>query len=209
MSFDIDVRRQLGRREIAARIVTDARVVAVVGSSGAGKTSLLNMVAGLLRPDAGHVRLDGDTLFDAGGADVPPEQRRIGYVFQEHRLFPHRRVGWNLDYGARLRIAEERWITRDETVDLLGIGHLLDRWPRNLSGGEAQRVAIGRALLSAPRALLLDEPLAALDPARRDGILTVLEQIRDTLALPMIYVSHDRADVARLAGHVVEMGGGE
>jgi len=208
MSFDIDVRRRLGERDIAVRIATDARLVAVVGPSGAGKTSLLNMVAGLLRPDAGYVRVGGETLFE-GGVDVPPERRRIGYVFQDSRLFPHRRVRWNLLYGHRLIPLAQRWMTPEEAIDLLGIGQLLDRWPRTLSGGEAQRVAIGRALLSGPRALLLDEPLGALDPARRDGILTVIEQIRDTLALPMLYVSHDRSEVDRLAGHVVEMGGGE
>ena len=165
------------------------------------------MVAGLLPPDAGHVRVDDDTLFDAAtGIDLPPERRRLGLVFQDARLFPHRRVRANLLYGFRLADPQARWLGFDEAVAFLGLGELLDRWPRSLSGGEAQRVAIGRALLSGARALLMDEPLASLDRPRREEILCVVEHVRDTLRLPILYVTHDAAEAARLATRTVEIG---
>lgn len=204
MSFDIAVRRRLGDRDIAAQFHSDARLTALFGPSGAGKTSLLNMVAGLLRPDAGHIAIDGETLFDAAAdVDIAPERRRAGYIFQDGRLFPHRRVRWNLLYGQRLAQAEHRWIDLAEVVDFLGLHALLDRWPATLSGGEAQRVAIGRALLSGPRFLLMDEPLSSLDAARREEIMRVIERVRDTLAIPILYVSHDRGEVERLAGRII------
>ncbi len=207
MSFDIDVAVTLGRRAIAARIVAGAGITVLHGGSGAGKTSVLNMVAGLLTPDRGHVRVGDVTLFEgAARVDLPPERRRLGYVFQDARLFPHRRVRANLLYGHRLAPVEQRWLAVDETIALLGIGHLLDRWPRTLSGGEAQRVAIGRALFSGARALLMDEPLAALDPERRGEILTLIERIRDTLGLPILYVTHDVDEASRLATTRIEIG---
>jgi molybdate transport system ATP-binding protein len=203
MSFDVDVRRRMGPDvEVAVRFVSDAGLTALFGPSGAGKTSVLGMVAGLLRPDAGHVRVGGETLF-GGSVDVPADRRAVGYVFQDARLFPHYRVRGNLLYGARR--AGGRGMTLDAVVDFLGIAHLLDRWPRTLSGGEAQRVAIGRALLSGPRFLLMDEPLASLDQARRREIMALIERVRDELGLPILYVSHDRGEVERLAGRVVEM----
>ena len=180
-------------------------LTALFGPSGVGKTSLLNMVAGLLRPDRGHIRIGGRTLFD-GATDLPPEARRVGYVFQDGRLFPHRRVKANLLYGWRLADPANRWMTLDEAADFLGIGHLLGRWPQSLSGGEAQRVAIGRALLAAPQILLMDEPLSSLDAARRGDIMTVIERIRDELKVPILYVSHDRAEVERLATQIVAVG---
>jgi molybdate transport system ATP-binding protein len=153
-----------------------------------------------MTPDEGRIAVDGQMLFDsASGINLPPEQRRIGYVFQDARLFPHKRVRANLLYGHELVPADQRWMGLDEAVSFLGIGHLLDRWPSTLSGGEAQRVAIGRALLSGPRFLLMDEPLASLDAKRRDEIMTVIERIRDEMALPILYVSHDRSEVERLA----------
>ena len=161
------------------------------------------MVAGLLRPDRGRIAVDGVLLFDdATGLSLAPEQRRAGYVFQDGRLFPHKRVRDNLLYGWRLAPPESRWMTLDQAIDFLGIAHLLDRWPRSLSGGEAQRVAIGRALLSGPRFLLMDEPLSSLDAARREEILLVIERVRDELKLPILYVSHDRAEVERLASTI-------
>jgi len=206
MSFDIDVERRLGDRRIGARFTAGAGLTALYGPSGAGKTSILNMVAGLLQPDRGHIRIGDRTLF-GDGVDVPPEARRIGYVFQDGRLFPHRRVRANLLYGHQLADPEDRWMALDEAVEFLGIGHLLDRWPHSLSGGEAQRVAIGRALLRAPQCLLMDEPLSSLDAARREDIMTVIERIRDTLKLPILYVSHDRAEVDRLATEVIALDG--
>ena len=204
MSFDVDVEAQLGEARVATRFSSNAGLTALIGPSGAGKTSILNMVAGLLKPARGRIAVDGETLFDAEqGIDIAPERRRAGYVFQEARLFPHKRVGANLLYGHRLAPPEQRWISLDEVTGFLGIGQLLDRWPATLSGGEARRVAIGRALLSGPRFLLLDEPLSSLDGARREEIMAVIERIRDELRLPILYVTHEAAEVERLAGERV------
>ena len=205
MAIDIDVERRFGASVIGAQFTAEAGLTALFGPSGVGKTSLLNMVAGLLRPDRGHIHIGGRTLFD-GATDLPPEARRVGYVFQDGRLFPHRRVKANLLYGWRLADPANRWMTLDEAADFLGIGHLLGRWPQSLSGGEAQRVAIGRALLAGPQILLMDEPLSSLDAARRGDIMTVIERIRDELKVPILYVSHDRAEVDRLATQIVEVG---
>jgi molybdate transport system ATP-binding protein len=205
MASEIDVERRFGASVIGAQFTAEAGLTALFGPSGVGKTSLLNMVAGLLRPDRGHIRIGGRTLFD-DATDLPPEARRVGYVFQDGRLFPHRRVKANLLYGWRLADPANRWMTLDEAADFLGIGHLLGRWPQGLSGGEAQRVAIGRALLAAPQILLMDEPLSSLDAARRGDIMTVIERIRDELKVPILYVSHDRAEVDRLATQIVEVG---
>lgn len=206
MSFDIRIERRLGDRVIATKFASEGGITALFGPSGAGKTSILNMVAGLLRPDAGAISIGGVTLFDAArGIDAPARQRRAGYVFQDGRLFPHQRVRDNLLYGWNLAAPADRWMDPDEAIRFLGVGHLLDRWPRTLSGGEAQRVAIGRALLSAPRFLLMDEPLASLDQPRREEIMSVIERLRDDLKLPILYVSHDREEVERLATTIVPM----
>ena len=205
MSFDVDVMRRVGETHVSASF-SGSGLVVLFGPSGAGKTSVLNMVAGLLTPERGHVRIGTETLFDAAAANVPPERRRLGYVFQDSRLFPHLRVRENLLYGHRLARPEDRWMDYDDTVRLLDIAHLLDRWPKGLSGGEARRVAIGRALLSGPRALLLDEPLSFLDRARREEVLHVIERIRDTLKLPILYVTHDEREVERLATQIIEIG---
>jgi molybdate transport system ATP-binding protein len=199
MAFDLDVTRRLGDAEIALRLEASEGLTILFGPSGAGKTSVLNMVAGLLRPDRGHIRVGGLTLYGEG-IDLPPERRRAGYVFQEPRLFPHLRVAANLRYGAG------RDTAIDPIVDLLGIAHLLDRWPRTLSGGEAKRVAIGRALLSDPAFLLLDEPTASLDRARAAEVERAILDIRDRLKLPILMVTHDRAEAERLAARVVEIG---
>ncbi len=198
MAFDLDLTKRLGDAEVALRLEADAGLTVLFGASGVGKTSVLNMVAGLIRPDQGHVRVDGKTLFD-GVIDVPPERRRAGYVFQEPRLFPHMRVADNLRYAG----AREAMV--DVAAELLDIGDLLDRWPRTLSGGEAKRVAIGRALLSEPAFLLLDEPTASLDRARADEVERAIRDVRDELQLPILMVTHDRAEAERLATQVVEM----
>ena len=206
MSFEIDVSRRLGDATVRLSLRAAAGLTALFGPSGAGKTSVLNMVAGLLRPDAGRIAVADAVLFDdAASIDLPPERRHAGYVFQEGRLFPHQRVRANLRYGERLADPARRWIGFDEVVAFLGIERLLERWPRTLSGGEAQRVAIGRALLAAPRFLLMDEPLSSLDAARREEIITVIERVRDELKLPILYVSHDRAEVERLATTIVAL----
>ncbi|MGH8218775.1 MAG: molybdenum ABC transporter ATP-binding protein [Steroidobacteraceae bacterium] len=179
-------------------------VIALFGPSGCGKTTAVHAISGLLRPDAGIVRIGDATLFDSmRGIDVPAERRRIGYVFQDARLFPHLDVLRNLRYGAKRTLGEGPRIDFDEVVELLGLRPLLGRRPRRLSGGERQRVALGRALLCRPRLLLLDEPLASLDVARRAELLPYLERLRDRLSVPMIYVSHQFEEVLRLATHVV------
>jgi molybdate transport system ATP-binding protein len=205
VAIDIDVEKRLGERTIAARFAAGPGLTALFGPSGAGKTSILNMVAGLLRPDRGHIRVGERSLFGPD-VDLAPEARRVGYVFQDGRLFPHRRVRANLLYGHDLARPAHRWMGFDEAMAFLGIGHLLERWPQSLSGGEAQRVAIGRALLAGPELLLMDEPLASLDAARRDEIMAVIERIRDELRVPILYVSHDRAEVERLATEIVPIG---
>lgn len=207
MSFEIRARRRIGERTIAVDFAGDGGLTALFGPSGAGKTSVLNMVAGLLRPDEGRIAVAGHVLFDsARGIDLPVQKRRAGYVFQDGRLFPHLRVRDNLLYGWKLAAPDHRWMAPEEVTSFLGIGHLLSRWPRTLSGGEAQRVAIGRALLGGPRFLLMDEPLSSLDLARREEIMGVIERLRDELKLPILYVSHDRAEVERLAASIVPLG---
>ncbi len=181
-----------------------AGVIAVFGRSGAGKTTLVNMLAGLLRPDSGRIAVGGRTLFDsASGVDVPPERRRLGYVFQEGRLFPHLTVRGNLGYGLKRAPPDERRINLEHIVDLLGLEALLARRPHDLSGGEKQRVALGRALLANPRLLLMDEPLAALDQQRKAEVLPFIEQLRDDLGIPIVYVSHAMEEVIRLADTLV------
>jgi len=179
-------------------------VTTLFGASGSGKSTLLSVVAGLLRPGQGRVALDGQALLDtAAGLDVPAERRRCGVVFQEARLLPHLSVESNLRYGLRRAPRDAAGPGFAEVVDLLGIAALLRRRPRALSGGERQRVALGRALLSRPRLLLMDEPLAALDVPRKAEVLPFLERLRDLARLPILYVTHDLAEVDRLADTLV------
>ena len=204
MSFEIDIVIDRGGKRISGDFKAPAGLTALFGPSGAGKTSVLDAVAGLLRPERGRIAVAGRVLFDsAKGVDLPPEARACGYVFQDGRLFPHRNVLDNLLFGWRLAPVDRRWMALEEATAFLGIGALLKRMPRTLSGGEAQRVAIGRALLSGPRFLLMDEPLSSLDHARRDEIMAVIERIRDELRLPILYVSHDPAEVERLADQTI------
>jgi molybdate transport system ATP-binding protein len=199
----VDVTRQLGEFALSACFTSEGRVTGLFGASGAGKTSLINMIAGLLRPDRGIIALDGETLDDTDArVHVPPYRRRIGYVFQDARLFPHLDVAQNLDYGRRMNHLAEDPAQRRRVTDLLDIGHLLDRRPGKLSGGERQRVALGRALLSKPRLLLLDEPLGSLDEGRKVEILPYLIRLRDE-GIPMVYVSHDAAELRQLATQIV------
>jgi molybdate transport system ATP-binding protein len=212
----VDVEKQLGALKLNVRFEAAHGATALFGPSGAGKTSVVNMIAGLLTPDRGSIVIDDTVLFDAArGINVPPHLRRIGYVFQEGRLFPHLSVRQNLDYGRRMSGRPREASEFERIVALLDIGRLLDRHPRMLSGGERQRVAVGRALLMGPRLLLLDEPLASLDVAHKREILPYLVRLRDDAGIPMVYVSHTAAEVRRIAttvvrldvGHVVAAGG--
>jgi molybdate transport system ATP-binding protein len=209
MSLVVDIRHRLGDFSLEAAFSSDGGVTALFGRSGSGKTSLIRIIAGLTRPADGRVQLDGDVLVDtAARRFVAPHRRRFGYVFQEARLFPHLTVRRNLDYGRWFAPKGARAENPARIIDLLGIGSLLDRQPAHLSGGEKQRVAIGRALLSSPRLLLMDEPLAALDDEHKAEILPYLERLRDEVGIPIVYVSHSVAEVARLADTVVLMAAG-
>ncbi len=202
----VEVAKRFGSVLIEARFENDGGVTALFGASGTGKTTIVNMIAGLLRPDLGHIVADGEVLEDTRkGIHVPAWRRRIGYVFQDARLFPHLSVAQNLDYGRRMNRLEKSASEFESVVALLDLAPLLERRPGRLSGGEKQRVALGRALLVRPRLLLLDEPLGSLDAERKAEILPYLERLRDRGSAPMIYVSHDRAEVERLATQIVHI----
>jgi molybdate transport system ATP-binding protein len=209
MSLAVAVRHRFDGFALDVAFEAPAGVTVLFGRSGSGKTTVVNTVAGLLRPAEGRVVVAGRTLLDtAARIMVPPHRRRVGYVFQEGRLFPHLTVRQNLAYGRWFSGGAEDGAETRRIVDLLGIAPLLDRRPRLLSGGEKQRVAIGRALLARPALLLMDEPLASLDQARKDEVLPFLERIRDATAVPVLYVSHDVGEVARLATTVVVLDAG-
>ena len=209
MSVVVDVHERLGAFSLDAAFEAEGRLTALFGHSGSGKTTLVNLIAGLRRPGAGRIAVDGRTLVDtAAGVFVPAHRRRIGYIFQDARLFPHLTVRQNLAYGRVFAPRAERWADVPRLIEMLGIGPLLDRRPGRLSGGEKSRVAIGRALAASPRLLLMDEPLAALDDARKAEILPYVERLRDEIGIPIVYVSHAIAEVARLATDVVVLAGG-
>ena len=210
MTLEVDVDHRRGDFHLRVRFASEPGLTALFGRSGSGKTSIVDIVGGLIKPERGRVAIDGQALVNTErGIFVPAHKRRIGYVFQEGRLFPHLSVRRNLLYG--------HWVATGDggttadlapVVELLGIGHLLERSPAGLSGGEKQRVAIGRALLAKPRLLLMDEPLASLDDERRAEILPFIERLRDEARVPIIYVSHSVAEVARLATTVVLLADG-
>jgi molybdate transport system ATP-binding protein len=209
MTLSVDIRHRQGAFSLDVSFASERGVTALFGRSGSGKTSVLRIVGGLVAPEKGRVVLDGEVLIDTeAGVAVPAHRRRFGYVFQEPRLFPHLSVRQNLSYGRWFAGRGTGRDSMDRVLDMLGIGNLLERWPGNLSGGEKQRVAIGRALLSAPRMLLMDEPLSALDEARKAEILPYLERLRDELDVPILYVSHSVSEVARLADRVVVLADG-
>lgn len=209
MSLSVDIAHPFDGFDLTVAFEAPRGITALFGRSGTGKTTVVNAVSGLLRPQRGRLTLAGEVLLDtATGVDLPTHKRRLGYVFQDGRLFPHLSVRQNLTYGARFAPAHATGPGLTEVCDMLGIGALLDRRPGALSGGEKQRVAIGRALLSRPRMLLMDEPLAALDAARKEEILPYLERLRDHTDIPILYVSHSVAEVARLATWVVVLEAG-
>ena len=203
MTLSLAIKKQLGDFTLDVDLTTGDGVTALFGRSGAGKSTIIKAVAGLVTPDNGHIQSGETVLFDSRTkVDVPVHKRRIGMVFQDARLFPHLSVLKNLRYGARF---SDGSVTRADAVamaELLGLSDLLRRKPGSLSGGEAQRVAIGRVLLSKPRLLMMDEPLAGLDQARKADILALIEKVRDVVGIPILYVSHAREEVLRLAGHV-------
>ena len=206
MSFEIELSHQLGDCALSVDFASDATCIAVTGPSGAGKTTVLNCIAGLITPDRGRIVIGGRILHDSARQfSVPVEHRGAGYVFQDARMFPHLKVAANLAYGDRRRGQQRGTIDRDGIIETLGISGIMDRWPANLSGGEIRRVAIARALLAHPQFLLLDEPTASLDHARSEEILTMIEQLGNALAIPMIYVSHQVQETARLTDTVITL----
>jgi molybdate transport system ATP-binding protein len=208
MRLEVSVHKTIGGFALAAEFASSGRLTALFGRSGSGKTSVLNAIAGLLRPDRGRIALGGEALFDtAAQIDLPAHRRRIGYVFQEGRLLPHLSVRRNLLYGQRFA-GSAPGPTLEDVSGLLGLAPLLERRPQGLSGGEKQRVAIGRALLARPRLLLMDEPLASLDAPRKAEILYYIERLRDETGVPIVYVSHSLDEVVRLADTVAVMSEG-
>ncbi|WP_135501496.1 molybdenum ABC transporter ATP-binding protein [Roseovarius aestuariivivens] len=204
MSLTVDIRHAFPGVTLDLSVRAGQGVTAIFGPSGAGKSSLVNAIAGLLHADEGRIVLAGETLFDsAARVYVPPAKRRIGYVFQDGRLFPHLSVAANMRFGARFAPEGLDRAEMDRLTDLLGLRALLHRKPGSLSGGEKQRVALARAWLCRPRLLLMDEPLAALDEPRKDEIFPYLERLRDATSVPIIYVSHNLAEVARLADDLI------
>ncbi len=209
--LDIRVSRRQGSFQVNADFKTqNTGITALFGPSGAGKTSVINMVAGLIRPDRGRIVVQDRVLFDSDrGIDLPPEKRSIGYIFQDGRLFPHLTVRSNLIYGMRLTPPDRRCIGFDQVVGLLGIQHLLERRPARLSGGEKQRVAIGRALLTSPRLLLMDEPLSSLDEGRKEDVLPFVAKLPSAFSIPILYVTHAVDEIQRLADCLVLMESGK
>lgn len=210
MTLSVSISSNMDHFALEVEFRVSAGVTAIFGASGAGKTTVINTIAGLHRPDRGKISFDDQILFcSETRVNLPTSQRRLGYVFQDHRLFPHMTVAENLTFARRAQGMTENAAREAQVIDILGIGALQKRYPVDLSGGEKQRVAIGRALLSDPNVLLLDEPLASLDQARREEILPYLERLRDHADLPMVYVSHSVSEVARLANQVVLMDQGQ
>lgn len=207
MSFQVSLCHQFSGFALDLNFNASENVTAVMGPSGSGKTTLAKMISGVMTPHKGRVSIGTTTLFDSDtGINLPPHKRKIGYVFQEPRLLPHLTVRQNLGYGAWF--AGKLRPDLGPVSDMLGLGHLLDRMPRGLSGGEAQRVALGRALLCAPNLLILDEPLAALDAARKEEILPYLARIRDEAQCPILYITHAVSEVAQLANALVVLDNG-
>jgi molybdate transport system ATP-binding protein len=206
MTLELDLRLQRGTFELALCTTLSAPVTGVFGSSGSGKSTLLRMIAGLIQPQQGRIVLNDRVLLDTTRRiNLVPQHRCIGLMFQDAQLFPHLSVEQNLLYGFKRRHASARRFACDDIVDLLDIGHLLPRLPYHLSGGEKQRVALGRAILYSPELLLLDEPLSSLDEARKAQILPFLARVRDEVKIPMLYVSHAMSEIRFLTDHVVAL----
>ncbi len=210
MSLNVDIRHAFDGFKLHVTCTAGSGVTAIFGPSGSGKSTLVNAIAGLLTPDEGRISLGEEVLFDqAQAVHIAPAKRRVGYVFQDGRLFPHMSVRDNIRFGARYTSGGLDQAEETRLVELLGLETLLTRRPGTLSGGEKQRVALARAWLSQPRLLLMDEPLAALDEPRKDEIFPYLERLRDVAQVPIIYVSHNLAEVARLADDLIVLQSGK
>jgi molybdate transport system ATP-binding protein len=205
----VDVALKRGAFNLDIAFENDAGITALFGRSGSGKSMTIDLIAGLARPDRGSIVLDGRTLVDTKASIfVPTYRRRVGLVFQDAQLFPHLNVRKNLLFGRWFAPKTARTVPFEPVVETLGLGHLLERKPAHLSGGEKQRVAMGRALLASPAILLMDEPLASLDTERKLEILPLIESLRDDMRIPIVYVSHGIEEVARLASRVVLLDNG-
>ncbi len=208
--LEIDVQKQIGGLNVDVNITAKRGVTSLFGRSGAGKSSIINMVAGLSTPDAGQIKVLGETLFSSKlNINIPTHKRRIGYVFQDARLFPHMTVRKNLEYGTPRNVETNSDHNFSDICELLGLNDLLARRPYNLSGGERQRVAIGRALLSYPKLLLMDEPLASLDLQRKSEIMPFIERLSDQFGIAVIYVSHSVEEVVRLSDTIALISDGK
>jgi molybdate transport system ATP-binding protein len=203
----VDLVKRIGTLEIQAGFrLAQPGILALFGPSGSGKTSIVNMIAGLLEPDQGSITAGEVILFDSEqGVNLPPPQRRIGYIFQDGRLFPHLNVWRNLNYGRRTAPPGKSSANLDEIVEVLDIGHLLERRPHHLSQGEKQRVAMGRALVTSPRLLLMDEPLSSVDDARKLEILALISSLPPRFKIPILYVSHSMEELEALSAEVVRL----
>lgn len=210
-SLSVDVQKRLGSFELDVCFDTRTTgITALTGPSGAGKSSVVNLISGLVAPDTGSISVNGRRVFDSQKKiNIRPENRRFGYVFQDGRLFPHMSVMSNLVYGMKLIPADRRVIEKDQVIDLLGISHLLGRRPSGLSGGEKQRVAIGRALLTSPVLLLMDEPLASLDADRKSDVLPFIKKLPQDLSIPILYITHNIEEIADKAETVVKLASGK
>ena len=203
----VELQRSQGTCRIDAAFQSDENgITALFGPSGAGKSSIINMVAGLQKPDHGSIFIRWRCLFDSmRGINLPPEKRRVGYVFQEGFLFPHLSVASNLLYGRRSAQSVVQGVDFDQAINLLGIQALLSRKPKTLSGGEKQRVAFGRAILANPDILLMDEPLASLDEARKEEMLPFIKDLNARFKIPILYVSHSLEEIRRLTGNIITL----
>ena len=207
----VDLEKKLGDFRIKVKFTRkDQGILALSGPSGAGKTSIINMIAGLLTPDRGHVSISGTTVYDSDRKiDLPPHKRRVGYVFQDGRLFPHLTVKSNLNYGCRPAAQKNGCVSFEDVIGVLGIEHLMDRRPHHLSGGEKQRVAIGRALLTDPRLLLMDEPVSSIDNSRKNEILNLVAALPERFNIPILYVSHLAEELESLSASIIRIENGE
>jgi molybdate transport system ATP-binding protein len=198
--FDCHIQLQQGQFGLDQRFQSNHAVIGLFGASGSGKTTILHSIAGLIRPQSGWIKIQNQTWFDQSKKiNLSTQQRRVGMVFQDAQLFPHKNVKQNLVFGFKHIAPQQRQFELDYIIDLLKLEHLIERMPIKLSGGEKQRVALGRALLYSPQLLLLDEPLSALDAAHKAEIIPFFQRVKQDIKIPMLYVSHDHSELDQLS----------